>query len=109
LANGAPGGSAVSAPQRNHSIGIDRGRLARGTDRPCCGTGASHVVCISATLFVLGLWVLGTTATHAYLGTLPHAEVMGIVGVLALLTNAGVAAMLYRFRGGDANVDMRAQ
>jgi Co/Zn/Cd efflux system component len=57
-----------------------------------------------ATLFALGLWVLGTTGAHAYLGTLPHAEVMGIVGVLALLTNGGVAAMLYRFRGGDANM-----
>ena len=57
-----------------------------------------------ATLFALGLWVLGTTGAHAYLGTLPHAEVMGIVGVLALLTNGGIAAMLYRFRGGDANM-----
>src|SRR5215467_8957442 len=57
-----------------------------------------------ATLFALGLWVLGTTGAHAYLGTLPHAEVMGIVGALALLTNGGVAAMLYRFRGGEANM-----
>src|SRR5215475_1101169 len=57
-----------------------------------------------ATLLALGLWVLATAAAHAYLGTLPHAEVMGIVGVLALLTNGGVAAMLFRFRGGDANM-----
>jgi Co/Zn/Cd efflux system component len=56
------------------------------------------------TLFALGLWVLGTTVAHAYFGTLPHADVMGIVGTLALLTNGGVAAMLYRFRGGDANM-----
>jgi Co/Zn/Cd efflux system component len=57
-----------------------------------------------ASLFVLGLWVAGTTAIHAYFGTLPRAEVMGIVGVLALLTNGGVAVMLYHFRGGDANM-----
>ena len=29
---------------------------------------------------------------------------MGIVGHLALVTNAGVALMLYRFRTGDANM-----
>src|SRR3954452_20690273 len=57
-----------------------------------------------ASLGVLGLWVLGSTAWHAYTGTLPRAEVMGIVGVLALLANGGVALMLYRFRGGDANM-----
>jgi Co/Zn/Cd efflux system component len=27
-----------------------------------------------------------------------------VVGVLALVANAGVALMLYRFRGGDANM-----
>src|SRR5215217_6993469 len=55
-------------------------------------------------LAVLGLWVISSTAWHAYMGTLPSAEVMGIVGLLALLSNAGVALMLYRFRGGDANM-----
>ena len=53
---------------------------------------------------MLGVWVLGSTAWHAYMGTLPAAEVMGVVGLLALLANAGVALMLYRFRGGDANM-----
>jgi Co/Zn/Cd efflux system component len=55
-------------------------------------------------LAVLGLWVIGSTVWHAYLGTLPSAEVMGVVGLLALLSNVGVALMLYRFRGGDANM-----
>src|SRR3954451_15660654 len=57
-----------------------------------------------ATLGLLGLWVLASTAWHAYAGTLPQAEVMGVVGMLALLANGGVALMLYRFRGGDANM-----
>jgi Co/Zn/Cd efflux system component len=55
-------------------------------------------------LAILGLWVIGSTAWHAYMGTLPSAEVMGVVGLLALLANAGVALMLYRFRSGDANM-----
>jgi Co/Zn/Cd efflux system component len=57
-----------------------------------------------ASLGLLGLWVIGSTGWHAYAGTLPSAEVMGVVGVLALLSNAAVAVMLYRFRGGDANM-----
>ena len=57
-----------------------------------------------ASLGVLGLWVLASSAWHAYAGTLPQAEVMGVIGLLALLANAGVALMLYRYRTGDANM-----
>ena len=57
-----------------------------------------------ATLGLLGLWVLASAAWHATVGTLPQAEVMGVVGVIALVANAGVALMLYRFRSGDANM-----
>ena len=56
------------------------------------------------TLLAFALWVLSSTAWHAGHGTLPQAEVMGAVGVAALLANGGVALMLYRFRGGDANM-----
>jgi Co/Zn/Cd efflux system component len=56
------------------------------------------------TLIALALWVLGSTAWHAWFGTLPRAEVMGVVGTAALLANGGVALMLYRFRTGDANM-----
>lgn len=55
------------------------------------------------TMLALAAWVLGNTAWHAYAGTLPRAEVMGVVGVAALLANGGVALMLWRHRGGDAN------
>lgn len=55
-------------------------------------------------LGLLGLWVLASTAWHAWAGTLPSAEVMLVVAMLALLANGGVAIMLYRFRGGDANM-----
>lgn len=55
-------------------------------------------------LGLLGIAVLASTAWHAVTGTLPAAETMGIVGLLALLANGGVAFMLYRFRTGDANM-----
>jgi Co/Zn/Cd efflux system component len=57
------------------------------------------------TLAALGLWVLGGAAWRTYSGhTLPHAEVMGIVGFIALIANAGVALMLFRFGRGDSNM-----
>jgi Co/Zn/Cd efflux system component len=55
-------------------------------------------------LLLLGLWVMGSAAWHAYAGTLPQAEVMGAVGFLALAANGAVAIMLYRFRTGDSNM-----
>ncbi|SFR99212.1 cation transporter [Sphingomonas jatrophae] len=57
-----------------------------------------------ATLAVLGLYVLGAALWAVWHGGVPHAEMMGIVGLVALLANAGVALMLYRFRTGDANM-----
>jgi len=56
------------------------------------------------TLIAFALWVLGSTAWHAFYGMLPRAEAMGVVGIAALAANGGVALMLYRFRGGDANM-----
>jgi Co/Zn/Cd efflux system component len=53
---------------------------------------------------LLGLWVAGNTLWHAVIGTLPAAEVMGVVGVLALLVNGGVAFLLFRYRGGESNM-----
>ncbi len=57
-----------------------------------------------ATLIAFALWVLASTAWYALHGTLPQAEVMGVVGVAALIANTGVALMLYRFRAGDSNM-----
>ena len=53
---------------------------------------------------VLGLWVAFSTVWHALSETIPEAEVMGIVGLTALLANVGVALLLYRFRHGEANM-----
>jgi len=51
-----------------------------------------------------GLWVLGSTAWHAWAGSLPKAEIMGAVGFLALAANGTVAALLFTYRNGDANM-----
>lgn len=60
-----------------------------------------------ATLLVLGLFVIGSSGWRAATGgAVPHAEVMGLVGFIALAANAAVALMLFRFRRGDA--DMRS-
>jgi Co/Zn/Cd efflux system component len=56
-----------------------------------------------ATMGAFSLWVVANSLFHAVHGTLPGAEVMGVVGTLALAANLGVATMLYRHRGGDAN------
>jgi Co/Zn/Cd efflux system component len=56
------------------------------------------------TLLALALWVIVITAFQVWSGTLPKAEVMGVVGMLALVSNAAVAVMLFRYRAGDANM-----
>lgn len=58
----------------------------------------------SATLGLLGLYVLGSALWAATGSTVPKPEVMGIVGIAALLANLGVAFLLFRFRSGDANM-----
>jgi Co/Zn/Cd efflux system component len=51
-----------------------------------------------------GIAVLAYAGWRAWLGHPPEAVTMGLVGLLALAVNFSVAAMLYRFREGDANM-----
>lgn len=51
-----------------------------------------------------GLFVLGSTVWSMMHGKLPEAYTMGIIGTLALVANVSVAAMLYAYREGDANM-----
>ena len=55
-------------------------------------------------LAVMGLWVLGSTAYQTLVMGLPHAQIMGAVGVLALLANLLSVVVLMRYKDGDANV-----
>ena len=56
------------------------------------------------TMAVLGLWVLGEAAWQVASGRVPEPALMGAIGALALIANAGVAVMLYRFRGAESNL-----
>jgi Co/Zn/Cd efflux system component len=63
---------------------------------------AALVKGISMGLF--GLWVIGAAVMNVLGDALPDAPTMGVIGLLALLANVGVAAMLFRYREGDANM-----
>lgn len=52
----------------------------------------------------LGLWVIGMAAWRALNAVPPEADLMGGIGVVALLINASAALILSRFRDGDSNV-----
>src|SRR4051794_18891182 len=65
---------------------------------------ARAAVAKGGTMLAFALWVLGNTAWHTFYGTVPRADVMGAVGIAAMIANGAVAFMLYRFRTGDANM-----
>lgn len=65
----------------------------------------SHAALLKgASLSLMALWVLGASAYRVLILGTPEPLLMGAIGVLALLANLGSAALLYRFRDGDANV-----
>jgi cation diffusion facilitator family transporter len=55
-------------------------------------------------LTLMGLWVFATTAYHVLVLGVPHAEVMGAIGFLALAANLASVLILIRYKDGDANV-----
>jgi Co/Zn/Cd efflux system component len=63
---------------------------------------AALVKGISMGLF--GLWVIAAAVMNVLGDALPDAPTMGVIGVLALAANVGVAVMLYQYREGDANM-----
>jgi Co/Zn/Cd efflux system component len=51
-----------------------------------------------------GVGVLGFAGYAAMHGQVPSYATMGIVGLMALSVNVGVAAIQYRYRNGDSNM-----
>ena len=58
----------------------------------------------AASLSLMSLWVLGMTAYHVLIVSVPRADVMGGIGVLALIANLASVLILMRYKDGDANV-----
>jgi len=81
----------------NYALSL--GALAAG------GLWLSRVALLKgAAMSVYGVAVLAYAAWRAWLGVPPEPITMGVVGLLALTVNFSVAALLYRFREGDANM-----
>ena len=55
-------------------------------------------------MMAFGLFILGRTVWAVWHGAVPEAMTMGVVAVLALTANLGVAWLLYAWREGDANM-----
>ena len=55
-------------------------------------------------MVAFGMFVLGRAAWMFTQGGTPEAFTMGGIGLLALIANVAVAAMLYAYREGDANM-----
>ena len=72
--------------------------------------GASLNVRASAALFkgfslsLMALWVFGSTVYHTLILGVPHAEVMGVIGIMALAANLSTVLLLRPYKDGDANV-----
>lgn len=55
-------------------------------------------------LFLMALWVFGSTVYQTLILGLPKTEVMGVIGVLALAANLASVLLLRPYKDGDANV-----
>ena len=67
-------------------------------------TRARAAVLKGLSLTLMGLWVFGSTLYHVLVLGVPRAEIMGVVGFLALAANVTSVLLLMRYKDGDANV-----
>ena len=65
-------------------------------------TGAAFVKGIS--LFAMGIWIAVTTLYQFFVLGVPEAEVMGLIGFLALGANLLSVYLLFAYKNGDANI-----
>ena len=55
-------------------------------------------------LLVMGVWIFAYTAYRVFAVGVPEAEIMGVIGFLALAANLASVLLLVRHKDGDANV-----
>lgn len=58
----------------------------------------------AATMAAFGFWVIGTALYNAIVVSTPEPQMMGLLGLIAMIVNLTVAIMLYSFRDGDSNM-----
>lgn len=67
-------------------------------------TRATAALGKGVSLFLMALWVFGSMVYQTLILGLPRAEVMGVIGVLALVANLASVLLLRPYKDGDANV-----
>lgn len=67
-------------------------------------TRATAALAKGASLFLMALWVFGSTLYQTLILGVPEAEIMGVIGFLALAANLGSVVLLRPYKDGDANV-----
>ena len=67
-------------------------------------TRAAAALLKGLSLSLMAAWVFGSTVYHTLVLGLPSAELMGGIGVLALVANLSSVLLLMRYKDGDANV-----
>jgi Co/Zn/Cd efflux system component len=67
-------------------------------------TRATAALAKGLSLSLMALWVFGSTLYQTLILGLPRAEVMGVVGMLALGANLASVLLLRPYKDGDANV-----
>lgn len=58
----------------------------------------------AACMAAFGIFVLGRALWAVQTGEVPEPLTMGIVAIVAMAANVGVAVLLFRYRAGDANM-----
>jgi Co/Zn/Cd efflux system component len=65
---------------------------------------ASAAMAKGVSLSLMAIWVFGSTVYQTLILGLPKAEVMGVIGALALAANLTSVLLLRAYKDGDANV-----
>ena len=67
-------------------------------------TRALAALAKGVSLLLMGLWVFGSTLHHVFVLGVPQAEVMGVIGFMAMAANVTSVLLLAAYKDGDANV-----
>jgi Co/Zn/Cd efflux system component len=81
------------------TYGLSLGALALGA-----AWQSQAALAKGASMMAYGVFILAVASWRLATGAAPEPLTMGVVGVLAAVANLSVAAMLYRYREGDANM-----